>query len=98
MPPSMPFTAWAALERWDEIGQRRLGESRLTREEVLRISCRAPHYLNREEDDRGMIAGGKAAELAVFDTDPLTCDIEQLAGLKPALTMVDGRIVHEIAG
>ena len=94
VPPSMPFTAWAALERWDEIGQRRLGESHLTREEVLRMSCQAPHYLNREEDTRGRIAAGMAAELAVFDADPLTCDIKQLAELKPAMTMVDGRIVH----
>ena len=92
VPPAMPFTAWEALERWDEIGQRHLGESRLTRAEVLRISCQAPHYLNREEDSRGMIAEGMAAELAVFDADPLTCDIKQLPGLKPVLTMVDGRI------
>lgn len=94
VPPSMLFTAWEALERWDEIGQRHLGESRLTREEVLRISCQAPHYLNREEDSRGMIAEGMAAELAVFDTDPLTCDIKDLPNLEPVLTMVDGRIVH----
>lgn len=95
VPPSMPFTAWAALERWDEIGQWHLGESRLTREEVLRISCQAPHYLNREEDSRGMIAGGMAAELVVFDTEPLTCDIKDLPNLEPVLSMVDGRVVHD---
>ena len=95
VPPSMLFTAWEALERWDEIGQRHLGESRLTRAEVLRISCQAPHYMNWEEDSRGSIAEGMAAELAVFDTDPLTCDIKQLPNLKPVLTMVDGRIVHD---
>ena len=91
----MLFTAWEALERWDEIGQRHLGESHLTREEVLRISCQTPHYMNREEDSRGRIAAGMAAELTVFDADPLTCDIRQLPELKPALTMVDGRIVHD---
>ena len=95
VPPSMLFTAWEALERWDEIGQRHLGVSHLTREEVLRISCQTPHYLNWEEDTRSRIAEGMAAELAVFDTDPLTCDIKQLAELKPVLTMVDGRIVHD---
>ena len=95
VPPSMLFTAWEALERWDETGQRHLGESHLTREEVLRISCQTPHYMNWEEDNRGKIAEGMAADLAVFDTDPLTCDIKQLAKLKPALTMVDGRIVYE---
>ena len=95
VPPSMLFTAWEALERWDEIGQRHLGESRLTRAEVLRISCQAPHYMNWEEDSRGSIAEGMAAEMAVFDADPLTCDISQLANLKPVLTMVDGGIVHD---
>ena len=44
---------------------------------------------------QGKIAEGMAAELAVFDTDLLTCDIKQLPKLKPALTMVDGRIVHD---
>jgi len=79
------------MERWDEIGQRHLGESRLTREEVLRMICQTPHYLNWEEDRRGKIAPGMAAELVVLDGDPLTCALEDLPNLKPFLTMLDGQ-------
>ena len=94
VPPSMLFTAWEALARWDEVGQRPLGESRLKREEVLRICCQTPHYMNWEEDQRGTIAEGMAAELVAFEGDPLTCDTDRLPELKPILSIVDGRIVH----
>jgi len=92
VPPSMLFSAWSAIERWDALGERQIGESRLTREEVLRMLCQTPHYLNWEEDSRGKIAPGMAAELVVLDGDPLTCAIEELADLKPVLSMVDGRL------
>jgi len=95
VPPSMLFAAWAALTRWDRVGQQHIGESRLQREEVLRLCCQAPHYINWEEDDRGTIAPGRAAELVTLDGDPLTCDIEALPNLKSVLSMVDGRIVHQ---
>ena len=94
VPPPMLFTAWVALARWDEVGQQQLGESRLNREEVLRICCQTPHYMNWEEDQRGTVVEGMAAELVAFDGDPLTCDLDRLAQLKPQLSIVDGRIVH----
>jgi len=96
VPPSMFFTAWEALVRWDEVGQRHLGTSGLEREDVLRLCCQSPHYINWEEDSRGVIAPGMAAELMVFDDNPLTCDIDLLPQLTPAMTMIDGRIVHDV--
>ncbi len=36
VPYSMLWAAWEAIARWDEDGQRQLGESHLTREEALR--------------------------------------------------------------
>ena len=95
VPPSMFFSAWEALVRWDETGQQHLGASRLEREEVLRICCQSPHYINWEEDSRGVIAAGMAAECMVFDANPLTCDLDLLPQLAPVLTIVDGRIVHD---
>jgi predicted amidohydrolase YtcJ len=90
VPPSMLFSAWSALERWDEIGQRHLGESGLSREEVLRMVCQTPHYLNWEEGSRGKIAPGMVAELTLLDGDPLRCDIDNLPKIKPVMSMVDG--------
>lgn len=97
VPPSMFFTAWEALARWDESGQRQLGDSRLSREEVLRLCCQSPHYINWDEDNRGVIAPGMAAEFMVLDANPLTCDTDLLPQLAPVLTVVDGRIVHDAA-
>jgi predicted amidohydrolase YtcJ len=91
----MLFTCWEALVRWDNVGQQHLGQSNLTREEALRICCQTPHYMNFDEDHRGQIAPGRAAELVVINGDPLNCDVDLLPQLPVEMTMVDGRITHD---
>ncbi len=54
VPPSMPFAMSQALTRWNNDAQSSLGESQLTREEALRLSTKAGHYLTWEEDNRGV--------------------------------------------
>ena len=98
VPPSMLFTCWEALARWDDDGKKNLGPSNLTREEALRICCQTPHHMNWDEDLRGMIADGRAADLVVLDGDPLTCDVDLLPQLKAVMTMLDGRITHDALG
>lgn len=95
VPPSMLFTCWEALVRWDEDGKQDLGPSNLSREEALRLCCQTPHFMNWDEDKRGMIAPGRAADLVVLDGDPLTCDVDLLPQLRAKLTMLDGRITHD---
>jgi predicted amidohydrolase YtcJ len=95
VPPSMLFTAWEALSRWDMKEQRAEGQSYLSREEVLRLSTQSGHYLNWEEDSRGMIEKGFAADVVVLDGDPLTCDLDLLPQLQVDLTIVDGKIRYD---
>lgn len=95
VPPSMLFTAWETLSRWNEPGQRAEGQSYLTREEVLRHSTQTGHYLNWEEDSRGVIEPGFAADVVVLDGDPLTCDLDLLPQLQVDLTVMDGKIRYE---
>jgi predicted amidohydrolase YtcJ len=95
VPPSMLFTCWEALVRWDDEGQQHLGKSNLTREEALRICCQTPHYMNFDEDNRGRIAPGQAAELVVLNGNPLTCDVDLLPQLEADMTILDGRITHD---
>ncbi|SDT11060.1 amidohydrolase [Bradyrhizobium canariense] len=95
VPPSMLFTCWEALVRWDDHNRQSLGKSNLTREEALRICCQTPHYMNWEESSRGTIAEGMAAELVVLDGNPMTCDVDLLPQLKADMTVVDGQIVHD---
>jgi hypothetical protein len=91
----MLWTVWAALARWNQPAASRLGESRLGREETLRLACQTGHALTWDEALRGSIEVGKVADLAVLDADPLTCDLEALRDISADLTIVNGRIVHE---
>ena len=46
------------------------------------------------ERERGRLAPGWAADLAVLEHDPLTAPLEDLVGQTARLTMVGGEIVH----
>jgi predicted amidohydrolase YtcJ len=93
VPYSMLWTAWQAQARWDEDGHRRLGDSRLTREEALRMAVQSGHRLTWSEDDAGSLEPGKRADLVVLDDNPLTCAEERIKDLRVEMTIVGGRTV-----
>lgn len=97
VPPSMLWTMWEALARWDADGERRLGESGLSRDDALRLVAQTGHLLTWREDRRGSLEVGKDADIAVLAGDPLTCDEAALEHMAVDLTIVGGRIVHEPA-
>jgi predicted amidohydrolase YtcJ len=94
VPYSMLWTMWEALARWDDGARRRLGDSRLTREEALRLSVQTGHLLTWSEDRRGSLEPGKDADLVILGGDPLTCPEDDIKNLSVDLTMVAGEIVH----
>ena len=59
VPYSMLWTAWEAIARWDDGGQRQLGDSRLTREEALRLSAQSGH---RPHLERGSLRIARARQ------------------------------------
>ncbi|MBI3158012.1 MAG: amidohydrolase [Chloroflexi bacterium] len=63
--------------------------------EALNGYTRAAAYAEFQEDRKGMLKPGYLADLVLLPGDTLATPPEQLAGLRPALTMVDGRIVYE---
>ena len=72
-----------------------LGASeRLTRLQALHALAVGGARVTFAERDRGVLAPGKAADLAVLDRDPLTAPAEALEDFTATLTMVGGRIVH----
>ena len=95
VPYSMLWTMWEALARWDGGAKRRLGESRLTREEALRMVTQSGHRLTWSEDRRGSIEVGKDADLVVLDGNPLACPEDRIKDLAVEMTIVGGTIVHE---
>jgi predicted amidohydrolase YtcJ len=95
VPYSMLWTMWEALARWDQDSGSRLGESRLTREEALRLATQSGHLLTWSEERRGPIEPGRDADLVVLDDNPLTCPEDRIKDLAVDLTIVGGRVVHE---
>jgi predicted amidohydrolase YtcJ len=51
-----------------------------------------------EDGWRGALTPGRRADLVAFRRDPLTCDVDDLPGLTPVFTVVDGRPVFDLEG
>jgi predicted amidohydrolase YtcJ len=65
---------------------------------ALRATCLGPAWLARDERRRGTLAPGRAADLVVLSGDPLTCEPDELPGLRVLATMVGGRFTHVTEG
>jgi predicted amidohydrolase YtcJ len=53
-------------------------------------------YPNDEEANRGSIANGKLADLAILDKNPLKVPTAALAGLKVILTIQEGQTICKV--
>jgi predicted amidohydrolase YtcJ len=62
---------------------------------ALRLYTLGSAALNGETDRLGSIVPGKLADLVAYPVDPLTADLDDLADLTPALTIVGGRATHD---
>jgi predicted amidohydrolase YtcJ len=66
----------------------------ITRDEVLRLYTSENGWFTKEEDLMGSIEPGKYGDLVVLNHDYRTVSDEGLKGLRSALTVVGGRVVH----
>jgi hypothetical protein len=83
----------AAFRTLDERGPWR-PEQALTVMEALEASTVQPAWLCGEENHRGRLVPGQLADLTVLSGDPVTCEPDDLAGIRVVATMVGGRWVH----
>jgi len=67
----------------------------ITREEALIAHTRSNAWFVFQESNLGSIQPGKYADLVVLDRDYLTVPAEQIKDIKPVMTMVGGKIVHQ---
>ncbi|HJO72137.1 MAG TPA: amidohydrolase [Rhodospirillales bacterium] len=93
VPYSMLWTMWEALVRWDRDSQSRLGESRLRRDEALRLITRTGPLLTWEEDRKGTLEVGRLGDIVVLEDDPLTCSEDVLKDIPVIHTFLGGREV-----
>jgi predicted amidohydrolase YtcJ len=65
-----------------------------TRMQALRLYTEGSAWFSFDENERGSLAVGKLADLAVLSKDYLTVPTEEIGGIVSLLTMVGGRIVY----
>jgi len=94
-PPDPWLVFNAIVERRDMTSGALLGgRERLTRAQALAALTLGGAYVTFAEGERGRLAPGYAADLAVLEHDPLSAPADALAGQTARLTMVGGQVVH----
>jgi predicted amidohydrolase YtcJ len=92
---SNPFyTLWFAVTG-RMIGGQHVNRQSVTREEALIAHTRNNAFIVFQEANLGTLAPGKYADLLVLDRDYLTVRADKIKDIRPLMTMVGGRIVHE---
>ena len=89
-----PFVSlwWAVTGR--SLGGDRILDEPLTREQALIAHTRSNARLMFRENYLGSIRPGLLADLLVLDRDYLTVPVDEIRDIKPAATIVGGKVVH----
>ena len=94
--PYNPFMAmWSVVTRKTDRGTVFNPEQAVSREDALKMYTINNAYASFEEDVKGSIEAGKLADLVVLSADILTCPEDDIRKIRPLLTMVGGKIVHD---
>jgi predicted amidohydrolase YtcJ len=95
-----PLNPWLhiyfAVTGVNSFGARVNGDQQLTRQEALRLFTRGNSWFMRMEDKIGTIEPGRLADLVVLDRDYFTVPDADIRKIRSVLTIVDGRIVHQV--
>jgi len=91
---------YAAITRRDPRGEPAGGwrpTEKLTRREALALFTTDAAWASFEEDVRGKIAPGYAADLTVFAADPMTAPENEISEIAVVMTVVGGRVAYSRA-
>jgi predicted amidohydrolase YtcJ len=70
-------------------------EYAIDRYKAIELYTAGSAELNWESQRRGTVQTRRLADLAAYRTNPITCQDDQLLGLRPEFTMVGGRAVYD---
>ncbi len=88
-----PLTAMrAAVTRRDQSGATLNAGEGVSAIQALRMYTTAAAYAARQEAERGSIAPGKRADLAVLSANPIAVPPERMDEVKATMTIIGGRI------
>lgn len=93
------YNPWVALH-WlitgETVGglETRSARHRLGREEALSLYTVGSAWFSGEEANKGRLAPGQFADLAVLDTDYLTVPEDAIADIESLLTVTGGRVIY----
>lgn len=90
----LPFTTLEFAVTGRMAGGAKVNRETISREDALIAHTRRNAYFVFQENNLGSIQPGKLADLVVLDRDYLTIPEDQIAAVKPVMTIVGGRIVY----
>lgn len=97
--PVVPWDPWWMLHHFTTRGTISAGvldpSQSITREEALEAVTRSYAHLTFEEEEKGTLEVGMAADLVVTSDHVLECEDPCLESMQVDLTVVGGRIVYE---
>lgn len=93
VPPDVMLLIWAAVNRETRSGQTLGPEQRLTAAEAIRAVTRDAAYQYFEEDAKGSLEVGKAADLVILSEDPLKADPKALKDIEVEETVSAGKSI-----
>src|SRR2546428_4715524 len=97
VPISLFWPIWESVARLSRVTNERIApEQSITRAEALRCATLNGAYLTFDEDKKGSLEPGKLADLAVLSADPLTVPESAIRDITSDITMVGGKIVHQV--
>ena len=92
---SNPFYTLSLAVTGRMVGGRQVNRQTITREEALIAHTRSNAVFLFQEGNLGSLAPGKYADLLVLDRDYLTVPEDEIKDIRPLITMVGGKIVHD---
>ncbi|MHA2394687.1 MAG: amidohydrolase [Promethearchaeota archaeon] len=83
------------VNRTTETGQDLSKNQAINVMDAIRVYTWNGAYITFEEDIKGSIEPGKLADMAILDTDILSCDHNDIVKTKVLTTIVDGKIAYQ---